>query len=359
MSNGATTPQDDAGLIAEAEKQYGVERLLVAANLLRQVQDKSLLQKEHHSMIRWADATEEGMKDLLQPPTNADSSWKKQSESHGNRDFFVYYQVSETNKLYCRIDSVIESSLLVPILSVFNESDLYSTWMPSWKKPFKLGVEETKKLKESGRGNQIIQVVVNMAYPFSTREVIQHAIAVDVIDEEGAIAIHVVSETHEDDPVIPEVPPRVVRIDFDASILIRGCPADHPLLAKSKNKYPDGEALILMSLKNSVDAHVSGVPVSLINFVTRTVLSALWSSLLRVSEEVRDGKRPLHQEAISGKRDLYDWVESRIDVMIEKVKNDANSKTEQAEATATTKSTEAETEAATIRTDEDSKEEED
>jgi hypothetical protein len=312
---------DDASLIKQAEEQASMERLLVAARLLKQVKDKTLLEPKHLKVIKWADITEAGMKDLLTPPDQDGSAWKKQSESHGRRDFTVYYKVTENSQLQSRIDSVIESSLLVPIISALNESDLYETWMPSFKKPFKLGIQQTKKLKESGRGNQIIQVTVNMAWPFSTRETIQHAVAVDVIDEQGAIAIQVLTEDPKEDECIPEALPGVVRIDMSVSMLIRGCPPDHHLLAKSKHEYPTDEELIMISMKSSVDAHVSAVPVSLINFVTRTVFGRLWASLLQVAEDVRDGKRPQHKEAIAEKRELYDWVEERIDVMMEKVKN--------------------------------------
>jgi hypothetical protein len=316
---------DDASLIKQAEEQASMERLLVAARLLKQVKEKTLLEPKHLKMIKWADITEASMKDLLTPPDQDGSAWKKQSESHGRRDFTVYYIVTENSQLHSRIDSVIESSLLVPILSAFNESDLYETWMPSFKKPIKLGIQQTKKLKESGRGNQIIQVTVKMAWPFSTRETIQHAVAVDVIDEQGAIAIQVLTEDPEEDECIPEALPGVVRIDMSVSMLIRGCPPDHHLLAKSKHEYPKDEELIMISMKSSVDAHVSGVPVSLINFVTRTVFGRMWASLLHVAEDVRDGKRPQHKEAIAEKRELYDWVEERIDVMMEKVKHTSQS----------------------------------
>jgi hypothetical protein len=311
---------DDTSLIKDAEEQFSIERLLVAARLLKQVEDKRLFEEKHHAILRWAAATEAGMRDLLESPDKEGSTWKKQSESHGHRDFFVYYQVTETNQLICRVDCAIESSLLVPILSVFNESDLYKTWMPSYNKPIKLGIEQTKKIKESGRGNQVIQVTVNLAWPFSTRETMQHAIAVDAIDEEGVLAIQILTETPEDDPDIPEPLEGVVRIDFEASILIRGCPPDHPCLAKSKQSYPKDEELIMISMKYLVDAHVKGVPMALINFVTRTVLARMWTALLQVAEDVRDGQRPQHNEAIAGKRELYDWVENRIDLMIEKVK---------------------------------------
>jgi len=224
--------------------------------------------------------------------------------------------------LISRIDCAIESSLLVPILSVFNESDLYSTWMPSWKKPIKLGISQTRKLKESGRGNQIIQVTTSLAWPFYDRDLVMHVMAVDVIDEEGCIAIHAMSETHDDDPVIPEPTNRTVRIDYSCSILIRACPSDHPCLEKSKHNYPLDEELILFSLEMNADPHVKAVPLSLQNFVTRTVIGRFWTSLLHVAEEVRDGERPEFKEAIDQKRDLYDWVEQRISTMVDKLKQE-------------------------------------
>ena len=311
---------NDTTLVQEAENFFAVERLLDAAKLLRQVKDVSLLTPKHEWMLRWADLIEAGMNDLLLPPDCEGTDWKKQGETHGHRDFTVYYKHTAENHLECRIDSIIESSLLIPIISVFNESDLYDTWMPSFKKPIKIGIQESKKIKEEGRGNQIIRVTANMAWPFQTRECTQHAVAVDVIEDQGAIAIHVQTETPEDNPDVPESAPNVVRIDLSASILIRGCPPDHHLLEKSRHKYPEGEELILISIKSWVDPHIAGVPVSIINWFSRTVFGRLWSSLLGVAEAIREGKRPQHEEAIQNNRDLYNWIEQRIEVMMEKVK---------------------------------------
>ncbi len=61
------------------------------------------------------------------------------------------------------------------------------------------------------------------------------------------------------------------------------------------------------------------VPTSLINFFTRTVIGTMWGSLLQVAEDVRDGKRPQHAEAIQAKKELYDWVNSRVQVMFHKM----------------------------------------
>ena len=313
---------DDATLIEQAEAMQKVERLLVAAKLLQQVKDKSLLTDQHKYWIKWANMTEKGMRDLLQSPDAEGSKWIKQSESHGHRDFLVYYQVNEKNQLSCRIESAIEESMVEPIIAVFNESDLYETWMPSWKKPIKMGVQKTKMLKELGRGNQIIQVRVDMAWPLKARESVQHAVATDVIEEENAIAVQVLTEDHEDDPDIPPPEKGVNRIEFECSILIRACPPDHPCLAKSKVKYPEGQSIILFSLKCLVDAHVKIVPMSLINFVSRTVMGRMWAALLQVAEDIRDGNenRQQHVDAIANKRELYDWIQSRVEVMLKKVK---------------------------------------
>jgi hypothetical protein len=192
--------------------------------------------------------------------------------------------------------------------------------MPSWKKPIKLGIDYTNKLKETGRGNQIIQVGVALAWPFSNRELCMHVVAVDVIEEENCIAIHAMSESSDDDPVIPPMPKNSVPIDYSCSILVRPCPPDHPCLVRSKHEYPQDESLVLFSLKMSADPKVKAVPQGLQNFVTRTVIGRFWSSMLQVAEEVRDGKRPLHKDAIDGKRDLYDWIDARIEVMLEKMR---------------------------------------
>ena len=103
-------------------------------------------------------------------------------------------------------------------------------------------------------------------------------------------------------------------------MLLRGCPPDHPLLSKSRHKYPEDEELILISMKTFVDPHIAGIPVSIINWFSRTVFGRMWSSLLGVAEGVREGKRAKHKEAIDQNPELYAWIEQRIGVMMEKVK---------------------------------------
>jgi hypothetical protein len=317
--NSTDSIMDDASLIKRAEEFYGEERMLKAAEVLKQVKDQENLFTDRHKMIiRWAGLVEIGIEEMLQDPEKDGSPWTKQKEKHGNRDFLIFYQVTEENQLIARIDCAIESSLLVPLLSVFNETELFSSWMPSWKKPIKLGVTLSEKLKEEGRGKQIVHVRTALGWPLKERDLIMRVMAVDAIeDDHGCIAIQALNQTSEDDPVIPVATKDTVQMDFDDFMMIRACPSDHPCLTRSKHQNDrDKEPQILLSCSMKVDPHVNAVPKAIQNFCARTVVGRMWSSTLHVAEDVRDGKRPMHKKAIDAKRELYDWIDERAAVMI-------------------------------------------
>jgi len=311
---------DDTTLLEIAEKFYEEERLLKSAEALRNVKDKeNILTDRHQSILRWAEIIESGIDSLLQEPEKDGGPWIKQKESHGHRDFLVFYQLTKDNQLVARLDCAFESSLLVPLLSVFNESDLYSSWMPSWQRPIKLGVSSSVKLKQEGRGNQIIHVTTSLAWPLSDRDMMFRVIAVDAIeDDHGCIAIQAKSQTPDDDPVIPEPAKNVVRTDFSNFLMFRACPPDHPCVTRSAHLHDseEHEPLILLSASFEVNPHISYVPQSVQNFATRTVIGQLWLTLSQVAEDVREGKRPKHKEAIDAKPELYEWIEERAGVMI-------------------------------------------
>jgi hypothetical protein len=195
--------------------------------------------------------------------------------------------------------------------------------MPRWKVP-RLGISKSDKLRETGRGNQVIRVGIDMPFPFRNRECVQHAVAIDSIGEDQTIVVKVDSldeGTYDGGLEIGPAPKGTTRVDFHAGILFRSYPDNHPLMEKSKHDYPAGERLILLSVSQSMDAHVAGVPMSIINFFTRTVLGGMWGSLMKVAEEVRDGQRPLHQQAIQDKQELYGWLKDRVEVMLSNMGN--------------------------------------
>lgn len=275
----------DNDLIEAAEIHFSADRLLQAARLLRQVKENSLFTAHHEWILNKATAVESIVEQLTSDPGDG---WYKQGESHGHRDTMIYYQMNG-NKLTARLETPIEPELLVPLLSVFNESSLYSTWLPRWEKPMKLGVRESDLLRQTGRCTQLIKIVCDCPWPVATREVVIDVVAVDDIDENGAIVVRMENGKPEDEDV-PAVAANRTRVDFDGGILFRKCPIDHPAFKKSTNK--NESEMILVCLSMHTDPHIAFVPPALINFVTRSVLGKMWEQLLKVAEEVLDGSRP-------------------------------------------------------------------
>jgi hypothetical protein len=258
------------------------------------------------------------------------SGWKKQAESHGKRDTIIY-SIDDKSQLTCRIETPIETSLLVPLLAVLNETDLYSTWIPSWYIP-SVGLRHSEKLQQSSRANQIIKITVNIPWPITGAEIILQTTAVDDIEDRNFIAIRLKSlRTGEGGGVVPEPAGGLKRVPTEGAILLRRCPDDHPLLQKSRADYHQ-EPLILLTFKICVRTSLHIFPTAFINFVTRTVIGTIWAMFLTVAEEVRDGKRPVHQAAIDEKQDFYNWISERA----EKVLDLLGKEEEEMSATSTT-----------------------
>lgn len=258
----------DEQRIQEADRRAAEEQLFGAARLLRTVQDKSLLSHTRHQQLLALDQdVQSAVSDLLEPVVvGGPDGWKRQSESHGKRDTLIYYQVDDDARLTCRMETPIEQSLLVPLLSVLNESELYPEWIPAWRMP-RIGFESVDVLEKSGRANQILQVVTNSPWPFCPREVIIQATALDDIDAQGFIAVRL--RTLEAGGVVPPPSKHVERVDFDGAFLFRACPNDHPVMRKSVTTYQEDP--ILVTFKMYVDPKMKGIPTSIVNFVTRTV----------------------------------------------------------------------------------------
>ena len=113
-----------------------------------------------------------------------------------------------------------------------------------------------------------------------------------------------------------EIPPTkkgYVRMDVQGGFVFEKCPLDHPM----RNSAEEQDDLVLVTFSFSIDPKLR-IPQSLINFFVRTAIGHLWGMFLRVAEDVKNGKRSSHSEAIERKRnELYDWVEERAAVMLQ------------------------------------------
>lgn len=329
MADPELSTPTDAELVRLAEERYNAEQLLVAARVLRQVQrPQQHLNERHLKMLKIADMLEGAVEDFLAPPG---SEWKKQGESHGSYETSIYYKIESGGRLTCRIETPIPKDMLVPILSVLNESSLYRTWIPSWTRPFRLGVRESRQLVNDRPGHQVIQIKSDVPWPMAMRDTVMDVIAVDDIDENGCIIVKMQTLGGQDqglhllpdDFELPELSKGSERVDFDGSILFRACPTDHPSYESSREKL-SGD-LILLQYDMYFDGRMPGVPHSVINFITRVAIGMIWSMLLNVAEEVRSGKRKEHVEIISQKAEFYRWLEGRCQLMLRNRREDSSS----------------------------------
>lgn len=204
----------DYELVSQAEKLYSEDALSAAYLLLQKVVDKTILKPEHEKILEMGKIMEKSREEMLSLPE--ESGWKKQSESHGDLDYLVYYKILPNGAVRCRIDSPVESSLFVPFLAVLNEPDLYSSWVPSWKFPFRVGVLRSLKLFEKGRYNQVIHIVSEIPFPFQNREVVLWRFDDDDSERNRIHSIKFTSlQTNRDHHAVPPVHRDTVRMDVE------------------------------------------------------------------------------------------------------------------------------------------------
>ena len=344
------------------------DRLLQAARLLRRhavdvpiANPLDATDAKLNAFVPKAAVMEDLIDSIKSNPKRPGTEWLVQCEHSGRRDVSIYYRMdTETQtKLTARIESPIHKDMLVPFLSVLNESELYKSWLPNWTMP-RLRVRRSDKLSQTGRCSQVVLVTVDLPWPFSSRECVLDAWGVDDIDASGDICVLVDSikpgESMRCGSIVPDVDESgVVRIDFEAGFLFRKLPGGWEAArdaaraaaswfgtGSSSAKGGDGANdsrrrssfdstlshdedhdaespgdQILVSVQMYMDPKLSYVPTSLLNFVIRTVLYTMWCMLLRVAEQVRDGKSESHQKSIRAKStELYDWVRERTGAML-------------------------------------------
>jgi hypothetical protein len=184
--------------------------------------------------------------------------------------------------------------------------------VPKWSFPFKLGISRSVKLRQRGRVDQVVQLTVDLPWPLNKREIVFWGFAEEDGDAHRDVGAKLQSVDEGFDDGLVEPPDKgVIRMDFEADFLFRPCPEDHPALTKSKAKYPEDESLILLTFVMYCDPKINWVPHSFMNFCTRTAIGMVWRMILKVSEEVRGGKRPVHADVIENKPDFYTWVKER------------------------------------------------
>lgn len=256
------------------------------------------------------------------------SGWTKKGLMHGrHRDTMVYHRTNDKGEVTVRCETPIQASLVAPLLAILNETDLYTTWCPSFQRPFKLGVSDTGKHMQCSRASQVAYAKVDMPWPMNNREVIVKNLMAEAVDEMGALVIR--AKTMEVGEEVegftaPSCEPGWDRIKMDAALLLKKCPEDHPTLkrqAARKNKRKQNsntseqqeteEPMLLATFTLYVTPSV--------NTILKVIAGPMWSALIGFADDVQNGKKgALHRKRMEETPELYGWVNETVERMAHK-----------------------------------------
>lgn len=299
-------------------KQLGEEcRLLCAASLIEDI-DPKYYELEHHNIMRDAGKIKAVLRDCASSATSEDDEWTKQVEQHGNHEFSVYTKMDEKNKFSYRLETPIEASMLIPILSVFNETELFFTWFPRYKFP-KYQMTKSEKLVQLGRASQIVLLQTENQWPVPRRELLLKAVSCvnlqedeelrsdDSLNTPSRIVVSIQSlDTEIDGQYGLKISPSAAgkRVAVDAGLVFEASPE------------ADSEILFTWTFSMTITKKFA-LPLNFFNFLLKFAMPRVWVMLLRVAEEIKDGKRRAHIDAIQRKRgEFYDWMEECVSALL-------------------------------------------
>lgn len=161
-------------------------KLLAAAEILEGI-DCNYFAPVHHIITKEAGILKKILRDCSS--NTKDIGWTKRVEKRGKKHFSVESKLKRCQNNECtdnydmltfRVVTSIEASMLVPVLAVLNESDLFSSWAPKFKVP-RFGVSKSERLLQLDRCSQVALLEVDHPWPLGMREMIVKAIACEDI----------------------------------------------------------------------------------------------------------------------------------------------------------------------------------
>lgn len=313
--------EDYEVLSKEAERLFRDDRLLEARRVLRKVDEKNLTDQQK-DILRLCDEYQAFMNDVTDETEGEETKWKKLGEKSVRGCLtdvsYVLTRHSSTHvKVDARIITLMHRSLLSPVLAVFNESDLYHTWLPSWKIP-KILISESERLRQIGRVSQVVRMRVGLQWPLYDRELMLFGLACDDIDATGTIAVKINTlKEGDDDWFSPEE--GVHRVHFSGGLLFRR-PSPELIRRARKEGYVANDVadseLVATSYMFEFENRGAYFPDTIVRFSIDIGITVMWGMVLRVAEEVRDGKHADFNAIIASKREtLYDWIDERVKVL--------------------------------------------
>lgn len=196
----------------------------------------------------------------------------------------IKYKPRENSNMY---DFLMEGTINAPLLniiSVINEIDLFTTWIPRYTIPFKIGLRESRKTHQIGQIDQLVYFVADAPWPISDRDMHLLINASDDIESNNRIVITMKSYEPSQHPEYPQDVPQpnsgVVRMFLDGGIVIE----------------PRSPTSSYLRLAWNVDPKLN-TPSWLLNFVTKTILKTAFEELRNACMKASDGEYKARREA--------------------------------------------------------------
>lgn len=321
---------DNEQLSKEAHRLYKEDRLLDAAHLLRQINPSSLLTESEIEILKCADEYEKFFLPFLS--SNADhNNWISLGKTNiqgyvTDMQYLITREELSTSDfvLDMKIDTLLQDkSMVTPLLALLNESDLYSTWLPSWKLP-RVRISESKQMYQTGRCSQVVQMLVDLPWPLSSREFILDGVGVDCVEHNKhpniSIRLQTLKTGDKKGAFVVEAPRKnTIRQEFNAGFLFHRPSEISDFIVKWKESNDtsiDEEESIMISFFYKFENKGTYCPEFLLQFGIRVGIFFGWGRFLKAAEQIRDGKLPQHKQEIQKKKEaLYHWVEERVDVL--------------------------------------------
>lgn len=221
--------------------------------------------------------------------------WKEVVDDGSDLKISIRHYKDNPEKLSFRLEGVVAAPL-ISILSVLNEVDLFSSWVPYYTTPFKLGLRKVTN-ERCGRVDQMVHFHIDFPWPFANRDACFEVFAVDDFERNSQIVVKMLTldsqfKTPRQRVDIPEPAKKVERIIVDGSLVIK----------------PLSHQCSLLSLVWHENCRMR-VPFAMADFATKLFARSAFQAFRRTCEAAAGGKLKQRREENPF---LYDFVQSRL-----------------------------------------------
>ncbi|KAL8438099.1 hypothetical protein ACSSS7_000464 [Eimeria intestinalis] len=223
------------------------------------------------------------------------SPWKEVVNDGPDLKIMIRSYKDKQEKISFRLEGIVAAPLIC-ILSVLNEVDLFSNWVPYFTTPFKLGLREVTN-ERLGRVDQVVQFHIDFPWPFANRDACFEVFAVDDFERNSQVVVKMLTlddqqRTPRQKMTIPPPGRRVERIVVDGSLVIR------PLT-------PTSSSLSLLWHENCR----MRVPLMMADFVTKLFARSAFQAFRKTCESAIEGPWKVRR-AENGF--LYSFIQQRL-----------------------------------------------